>query len=230
MKQPIRYFSMFSGIGGFEIGLMNSKYEFECIGFSEIDKYAKTIYLRHFPNHKDYGDATKIVTKDLPDFELLIGGFPCQAFSIAGHRGGFEDIRGTLFFELARVLRDKQPQYFLFENVRGLLSHEGGGTFAKILETLDECGYNVSWALYNSKDFDVPQNRERIFIKGYLRGSCGGKILFKPRISDETNDGELKKLNDKAQAQTVYDVDGLATTLSALGGGQGGKTGLYKVN
>ena len=123
----IKYFSMFSGIGGFEVGLQNSKHKFECVGFSEVDKYAISIYSRHFPEHQNYGDATRINTNELEDFQFLVGGFPCQAFSIAGKRKGFEDARGTLFFEIARVLRDKKPTYFLLENVKGLLSHEGGG-------------------------------------------------------------------------------------------------------
>ena len=118
---------MFSGIGGFELGLQNSKYDFESVGASEIDKYAASIYARHFPEHRNYGDATQINTEELEDFEFLVGGFPCQAFSIAGKRKGFDDTRGTLFFEIARVLRDKKPTYFLLENVKGLLSHEGGG-------------------------------------------------------------------------------------------------------
>ena len=117
---------MFSGIGGFEYGLQQSKHDFENVGFSEIDKYAVSIYERHYPNHINYGDATKINTKNLQDFEFLVGGFPCQAFSIAGKRKGFNEARGTLFFEIARVLKDKRPKYFLLENVKGLLSHEGG--------------------------------------------------------------------------------------------------------
>lgn len=131
----MKYFSMFSGIGGFEYGLQQSKHEFECIGFSEIDKYASSIYTRHFPKHRNYGDATKINTEDLPDFEFLVGGFPCQAFSIAGKRKGFDDARGTLFFEIARILRDKEPRYFLLENVKGLLSHGGGQLSRKYLKS-----------------------------------------------------------------------------------------------
>jgi len=222
-------FSMFSGIGGFEYGLQQSKHEFNICGYSEIDKYAISIYTRHFPNHHNYGDATQINTKELPDFDFLVGGFPCQAFSIAGKRKGFDDTRGTLFFEIARVLRDKKPRYFLLENVKGLLSHDKGKTFQTILEILNELRYDVSWGIYNSKNYGVPQNRERVFIKGYLRGKCGREILHQTRNSKEVN-GKLIKLNNKAQAQTIYDINGLATCLSANGGGQGGKTGLYKID
>ena len=225
----MKYFSMFSGIGGFEYGLQQSKHDFECVGYSEIDKYARSIYERHYPNHTNYGDATRIDTKDLPDFEFLVGGFPCQAFSIAGKRKGFNEARGTLFFEIARILRDKKPSYFLLENVKGLLSHEGGETLETIFRVCDELGYDVSWAIYNSCDYGVPQNRERIFIKGYFRGKCGQEVLSQTRDCEKIT-GKLIKLNNKAQAQTIYDIDGLATTLSANGGGQGGKTGLYKIN
>lgn len=115
---------MFSGIGGFEYGLQQSKHKFTIVGFSEIDKYAKSVYQKHYPNHTDYGDATTIKTEELPDFDFLVGGFPCQAFSIAGKRKGFDDTRGTLFFEIARILKDKRPRYFLLENVKGLLNHD----------------------------------------------------------------------------------------------------------
>ena len=174
---------MFSGIGGFEYGLQQSKHHFENIGYSEIDKYAVSIYEKHYPNHTNYGDATKINPKGLPDFEFLVGGFPCQAFSIAGKRRGFNEARGTLFFEIARILRDKKPRYFLLENVKGLLSHEGGETLETIFRVCDELGYNVQWAIYNSCNYGVPQNRERIFIKGYFRGECGRKVLSVPRVN-----------------------------------------------
>ena len=186
----MKYFSMFSGIGGFEHGLENSKYEFENVGYSEIDKYAESIYKKHYPNHIGYGDAKEIRTDELPDFDFLVGGFPCQAFSVAGKRRGFDDARGTLFFEIARVLQDKKPRYFLLENVKGLLSHDKGKTFQTILEVLDELGYNVSWEIYNSKDYGVPQNRERIYIKGYLRGEGRREVLSIRENRTET-DGEL---------------------------------------
>jgi len=164
----MKYLSTFSGIGGFELGIGPNH---ECVGYSEIDKYASAIYQKHFPEHKNYGDITKIVAEELPDFDLLVGGFPCQAFSIAGKRGGFEDTRGTMFFELARILRAKQPRLFVFENVKGLLSHDGGKSFATIIQTLDELGYDCQWQVLNSKNHGVPQNRERVFIIGHLRGT-----------------------------------------------------------
>jgi len=209
IKWRMKYFSMFSGIGGFELGIeratkslgwiqqenkerqdsrsiegkRNRSNEWECVGFSEIDKYAIQTYLKHFPDHKNYGDATKIIPRELPDFDILCGGFPCQSFSIAGKRLGFEDTRGTLFFDIARIVKVKRPQYLFLENVKGLLNHDGGRTFATILATLDELGYNAEWQLFNSKHFGVPQNRERVFIIGHLRGS-GGRQVFPIRESN----------------------------------------------
>ena len=212
----IRYFSMFSGIGGFEYGLQQSKHDFECVGYSEIDRYARSIYERHYPNHTNYGDATRIDTKDLPDFEFLVGGFPCQAFSIAGKRKGFNEARGTLFFEIARILRDKQPRYFLLENVKGLLSHEGGETLETIFRVCDELGYDVSWAIYNSCDYGVPQNRERIFIKGYFRGECSREVLSIPRVN-RTVDEPISNTYYGTRAGRVHKEDEIMNTLTCQG-------------
>lgn len=168
-----RVFSTFTGIGGFEIGIQNAsvgRLNTELVGYSEIDKYAVKVFDHHFKGVKNYGDITKIDAEALPDFDVLVGGFPCQAFSIAGRRNGFDDTRGTLFFDLARILRAKQPRLFVFENVKGLLSHDGGRTFSTIITTIDELGYDCQWQVLNSKNFGVPQNRERIIIIGHLRG------------------------------------------------------------
>jgi DNA (cytosine-5)-methyltransferase 1 len=147
-----------------------------CIGYSEINKYAIQIYERHF-NHENYGDITRINPREIEDFDLLVGGFPCQSFSIAGKRGGFSDTRGTLFFEIARIVKQKQPRLLLLENVKGLLSHDEGKTFFTIIATLDELGYDLQWQVLNSKDFGVPQNRERVFIIGHLRGTSRPEVF-----------------------------------------------------
>lgn len=197
----MRYFSTFSGIGGFELGIQQaydnrsnlrnrtevlsgdlpdtqeSQDGATCIGYSEVDKYATQIYSKHFPNHKNYGDITKIVASTLPDFDMLVGGFPCQSFSVAGKRGGFNDTRGTLFFDVARIIKEKQPSLLLLENVKGLLSHEGGDTFRTIIGTLDELGYDAEWQVLNSKNHGVPQNRERVFIIGHLRGTSRPEVF-----------------------------------------------------
>lgn len=173
----MKYLSLFSGIGGFEHGIETSQINAECIGFSEIDKYARGIYQLHYPEHTDFGDATKIQTKELPNFDLLVGGFPCQAFSVAGKRKGFKDTRGTLFFEIARILKDKRPRNFLLENVRGLIFHDKGKTLQTILRILSEMDYTVELRVLNSKDYGVPQNRERMFIIGHLRDGSGREVL-----------------------------------------------------
>ena len=186
MKLKIRYLSLFSGIGGFEYGLQKStRYNFECVGYSEIDKYARKIYEKNYPNHPKLGDVTQINTKDLPQFDILVGGFPCQAFSNAGKKRGFDDCRGTLFFEISRILKDKRPRYFLLENVKGLLSHNKGETFQTILGVLTSLGYNVEWQVLNSAHFGVPQRRERVFIKGYSRERCRGEVLCQREHDEE---------------------------------------------
>lgn len=159
------------------------------VGHSEIDKYATSVYERHFPYAKNFGDITKIIAEELPDFDCLVGGFPCQAFSIAGKRGGFDDTRGTLFFELARILQAKQPRLFVFENVKGILSHDNGKTFRTIISTITELGYDAQWQVLNSKNFGVPQNRERIIIVGHLRGTPRPEVF--PIISNEEKDTRL---------------------------------------
>ena len=174
---------MFSGIGGFELGMPA---EWECVGYSEIDKYAIQIYQKYFPNHKNYGDATKIISNELPDFDLLVGGFLCQAFSIAGKRKGFDDTRGTLFFDIARVLKDKRPRHFLLENVKGLLSHDFGKTFQTIIGVLTDLGYFVEWQVLNAKNFDVPQNRERVFIVGHFGKESRRKVFPIGEVSEES--------------------------------------------
>jgi DNA (cytosine-5)-methyltransferase 1 len=165
----MKYFSMFSGIGGFEVGIQAAIPYAECVGFSEVDKYAISIYERHFGGHNNYGDATKINENELPEFDCLVGGFPCQPFSVSGKRGGFEDTRGTLFFDIVRILRAKRPKVFVLENVKGLLSHDGGRTFGVIIKTLDELRYDVQWQVLNCKHHGTPQDRNRVFIVGYSR-------------------------------------------------------------
>lgn len=170
----IRYGSMFAGIGGMELGIEQAAESLgikaECAWYSENDKHAIKTYERHF-NHENYGDATTINADSLPDIDLLAAGFPCPSFSVAGRRLGFEDTRGTLFFDVARILDAKQPQYFILENVKGLVSHDNGQTLRTILRVLDGLGYDVQCKVLNSKDHGVPQHRERIYIVGNLGGT-----------------------------------------------------------
>ena len=226
----IKMFSMFSGIGGFELAAKSIDKDIELMGYSEIDKYAIEVFNRHFPGVKNYGDATRIDTRELPDgFDLLVGGFPCQAFSISGRRRGFDDTRGTLFFDIARVLKDKRPRHLVLENVKGLLSHDNTKTFQTILSILSDLGYRVEWQVLNSKNYGVPQNRERIFIVGHLGGSGRRKILPLERTMSEIGSNKLRQtgvIGKDSEATRVYDIKGLSRTIK-YGGGMGAKTGLY---
>lgn len=221
----IKFFDLFSGIGGFREGLKRAG-GFTCVGHCEADAYADTNYRRLFDTKGEWycDDARKIETGRMPDFDLLCAGFPCQAFSIAGKRKGFEDARGTLFFEISRLVKDKRPAHFLLENVPGLLSHDKGRTFHTILSTFLELGYHVEWKVLNSKDFGVPQARKWVYIVGYLDGKCAGKILPFP----ETNGTALIQLRSGSQGKRVYHPQGLSCTLTSGAGGMGGKTGLYE--
>ena len=183
---PIRYFDMFAGIGGFRSGL-EAVGGFECVGYCEIDPYARKAYeaLYDTRGEKFYEDATKIIPEQLPDFDLICGGFPCQSYSASGKRKGFDDPRGMLFFEIARIAAVKRPKYLYLENVPGLLNHDKGGTFKVILSTLDELGYDVSWQVLNSKDFGVSQSRKRVMLVGFLREKCAGEVLSFTQTSDE---------------------------------------------
>jgi DNA (cytosine-5)-methyltransferase 1 len=224
----IRYLDMFAGIGGFRAGLTRAG-GFQCVGHCEIDKYADKSYRAiHEPTKEEcyYPDARTLDPATLPDFDLLCGGFPCQSFSNAGKRKGFDDARGTLFFELARLAEARRPSYLLFENVPGLLSHDQGRTFTTILTTLHGLGYGLEWMVLNSKDFGPPQSRRRVYIVGYLDPRCAGKILPVP----STGGAPLVQILGGSQGSRVYDARGVARTLTAQSGGISGKTGLYFVD
>ena len=203
----ITFFDMFAGIGGFRAGLERAG-GFRCIGHCEIDKHADRAYrAAHNVNESEvfYDDATQIDTDSMPGFDLLCAGFPCQAFSIAGKREGFADPRGSLFFQIARLVKEKRPAYLLLENVPGLLSHDHGQSFAAILQTLCELGYGLEWQVLNSKDFGVPQSRRRVYIVGYLDRRCAGQVL-PIRCS---NSQALIQISGGRQDSRVYDASGL---------------------
>ena len=143
--------------------------------------------------HKPYGSITDIDATTLPDFDLFVGGFPCQAFSIAGKRAGFEDTRGTLIYDVFRIIKEKHPKLVLLENVKGLLSHDSGRTFKTIITSLAELGYAVQWQVLNAKNFGVPQNRERVFIIGHL-GGFGGRQVFPIRETEKFDIQPTKEL------------------------------------
>ena len=169
----MKFLDLFAGIGGFRLGMESAGHE--CIGFCEIDKFARASYkaIHNTEGEIELHDITTVTDefiRGIGSVDVICGGFPCQAFSIAGNRRGFEDTRGTLFFEICRFASILRPKYLFLENVRGLLNHDGGATFETIIRTLDGLGYDVEWQVLNSKNFGVPQNRERVFIIGHLRG------------------------------------------------------------
>ncbi|CYW09974.1 DNA cytosine methyltransferase [Streptococcus suis] len=176
----MKFLDLFAGIGGFRLGMERAGHE--CVGFCEIDQFARKSYkaIHNTEGEFEFHDITAVADESIRGIgraDVICGGFPCQAFSIAGKRAGFEDTRGTLFFEIARFASILRPKYLFLENVTGLLNHDNGNTFETILGALDELGYDAEWQVFNSKNFGVPQNRERVFIIGHLRGA-GGRAIF----------------------------------------------------
>lgn len=167
----MKYIDLFGGIGGFRYGIEQSNKDWQCVYYADYDKYAVQTYNKNFGTEYEPTDITKVDARDIPDHDIICGGFPCQAFSTAGKRGGFEDTRGTLFFEVMRIAKAKRTKYLFLENVKGLLNHNKGKTFTTILQTMEELGYDAQWMVLNSKFHGVPQNRERVFIIGHLRGT-----------------------------------------------------------
>lgn len=223
----IRFFDMFSGIGGFRSGL-EAVGGFECVGHCEIDKHANQAYNAIYqPKGEFYcDDARKISPETMPDFDLICAGFPCQSFSVAGKRLGFGDMRGTLIFEVIRIIAAKRPAFLFLENVPGLLSHDGGRTLETIFAAFVEMGYHLEWCVHNSKHFGVPQQRRRLYIVGYLDPRCAGQIF--PLACGNAQD--LKQIIAGPQGQRVYEPNGIACTQCAGSGGWGGKTGLYFID
>lgn len=224
----MKFIDLFAGIGGFRFGMESAGHE--CVAFCEIDKFARASYkeIHNTEGEIELHDITQVTDDEIRNIghvDAICGGFPCQAFSIAGHRRGFEDTRGTLFFEIARFAAILKPKYLFLENVKGLLNHDKGNTFEVILSALDELGYDVEWQVLNSKDFGAPQNRERVFIIGHLRGERGRKI-FPIGGKDEKSSaerlginilGNTKNPNGTAQGtrDIVHDPEGIVGTLTA---------------
>ncbi|WP_259743531.1 DNA cytosine methyltransferase [Lactococcus lactis] len=221
----MKFLDLFAGIGGFRLGLEQAGHE--CVGFCEIDKFARQSYkaIHNTKGEREYHDITTVSNKEWRTLrgtvELICGGFPCQAFSIAGKRKGFlDETRGTLFFEIARAAEQIKPRTLFLENVRGLLSHDKGRTFRTIISTLNELGYDAEWQILNSKNFGVPQNRERVFIIGHLRGERGREVF---PITRE-NSGAIKRIVNgrESYGHSTYDVfgtDGISPTLNTMQGG-----------
>ena len=199
--------TFFSGIGSPEQALLNLGINHEIEFACDIDKYARETYLKNFDCKNMYQDITALDMKDLSYVDLLVFGFPCQAFSMAGKRGGFEDTRGTLFYDALRYLKEHKPRYFIAENVKGLLSHDSGKTFQTIIDCLalttntqmslmpfDNLGYHIYYKVLNTKDFGIPQNRERIFIVG-IRDDADNNFKFPKEINLKNKLKDLLQIN-----------------------------------
>lgn len=218
----MKFLDLFAGIGGFRLGMESAGHE--CIGFCEIDKFARASYkaIHDTKGEIELHDITTVSDESIRRIghvDIICGGFPCQAFSIAGARRGFGDTRGTLFFEIARFASILRPKYLFLENVKGLLNHDGGATFETILGALDELGYDMEWQVLNSKNFGVPQNRERVFIIGHLRGERTRRIFPLGGESQSTSSQSVVKIGNvnpsgNGMNGEVYQADGLAPTLT----------------
>ena len=229
----MKFLDLFAGIGGFRLGLESAGHE--CVGFCEIDKFARASYktIHNTEGEIELHDITQVTNEEWRKFrgtvDIICGGFPCQAFSIAGKRKGFlDETRGTLFFEIARATKEIKPPLLFIENVKGLLSHDKGRTFRTILSTLDELGYDAEWQILNSKDFGVPQNRERVYIIGHLRGERTRQIFPIFGKNGTTNQANIKQIGNinnstsfggNPQTGRVYDIEGISPTLNTMQGG-----------
>ena len=224
----MKFLDLFAGIGGFRFGMESAGHE--CIGFCEIDKFARASYkaIHNTEGEIELHDITTVTDEEIRNIghvDVICGGFPCQSFSIAGSRRGFEDTRGTLFFEIARFADILKPKYLFLENVKGLLNHDRGKTFKTILGALDGLGYDVEWQVLNSKNFSVPQNWERVFIIGHLRGERTRNVFPIIRENEQSDPqqskieivGNTKNPNGTRQGtrSIVHSANGIVGTLTA---------------
>ena len=200
----MRYFSSFTGAGGFDLAVPK---DWECVGFSEIDKYANMVLKYRFPDVKNYGDINAIKWEEISDFEVLFGGTPCQDLSMAGKRKGLAGERSGLFFKFVEALKAKKPEYFIWENVKGALSSNQGWDFAEVLNQFSEAGYRRWWQVLNAKHFGVPQNRERIFIVGF-RDRSPPEVFFEPDVSTEDNELQGQPTANTLRARYSQNLSG----------------------
>ena len=247
---------LFSGIGGFHLGLEQAGFEFDWVGFSEIDKYAKATYKKNFPDAVDLGDVRTIRHEDLPKIDIITFGSPCQDFSIAGKRAGLEGNRSSLIGEAIRLIADCKPHFFIWENVKGTFSSNNGADFWAIIKAFTDIGgYRLEWQLLNTRWF-LPQNRERIYLVGCLGDGSGSKIFpigessknakrngqsnnrlvvgfdsnyFKGSDGKRTMINQIGTIGEDSEATRVYDTSGCARTIKDGGGNNDNKTGLYEV-
>lgn len=213
----LRVFEAFAGYGGASFALRRTGMNFETIGYSENDKFAIELYEKNHPGVPSFGDITQIDPKKLPDFDLFTGGFPCQPFSQVGLGLGEEDIRGTLFYDIIRICKAKRPAHILLENVKGLKTNRHGKTLQTIVKSLEKLGYNVIVELLNSKDYGIPQNRDRVWIYAYLGDLPFNFVLQPPReklkvffkdMLDEKPDKSLFKSQEQiSRLKELYSLD-----------------------
>jgi len=252
----MKMLDLFSGIGGFHLGLEQAGFEFDWVGFSEIDKYAKATYSKNFPEAVDLGDVRTIRHEDLPKIDIITFGSPCQDFSIAGKRAGLEGNRSSLIGEAIRLIADCKPHFFIWENVKGTFSSNNGADFWAIIKAFTNIGgYRLEWQLLNTRWF-LPQNRERIYLVGCLGDGSGSKIFpigessknakrngqsnnrlvvgfdsnyFKGSDGKRTMINQIGTIGEDSEATRVYDTSGCARTIKDGGGNNDNKTGLYEV-
>lgn len=230
----MQFVDFFAGIGGIRLGLEQAGHK--CVGFCEFDKYARTAYKAMYDTEGEWEshDVRTVKPYDVPAADLWCFGFPCQDISVAGKQKGLQEgERSGLFYEIMRLLagrrKEDRPRWLLVENVKNLLSIGNGFDFARLLCEVGGHGYSLQWDTLNSKDFGVPQNRERVFIVGYL-GNIRGREVFPLRPADGENPCELNEITKGlSMSYRVYNPDGISKTLAAVGGGAGAKTGLYAV-
>ena len=199
---------LFAGIGGIRLGFDQAfGNDIETVFVSEWDKKAQETYIANFGEKpKIFGDITKINEIDIPNHDILLAGFPCQAFSLAGHKKGFEDTRGTLFFDVARIVEFHKPKVVFCENVKNLVNHDRGKTFKIIIKTLNDLGYRVFYKVINSKDFGVPQNRERIYIVAFREDISPNKFIFPEKIDDTKVIADIMEEKETSPKYYLSDV------------------------
>ncbi len=202
MNKKFNFIDLFAGIGGFRLAL--EELDGNCVFSSEIDKFAQDTYYENF-KEKPFGDITKIKEDEIPNHDILCGGFPCQPFSIAGLRKGFEDTRGTLFFDILRILKKKKPKSFILENVKGLINHNKGHTFEVILSNLKSLNYEIYYDVLNTKDFNIPQNRERLFIIGFEKN----------KVKNYKNFNFPQKINSTLKLEDIIDFNNKSSDITA---------------
>lgn len=199
---------LFAGIGGIRLGFEQTfGDDINTVFVSEWDEKAQETYRANFGEDLEiFGDITKINEEDVPEHDILLAGFPCQAFSLAGQKKGFEDTRGTLFFDVARIVRFHKPKVVFCENVKNLVNHDRGKTFKIIKKTLNDLGYRVFYKILNSKDFGVPQNRERIYIVAFREDISPNKFIFPEKIDDTKVIADIMEEKETSPKYYLSDV------------------------